>query len=186
MELNGIREAIKEILELVASVPEEYRMKTYEILLTQYLIGEEIARSSVDHVDLVGEPVEGEEYIAPIDVRAFLTQYGIDESILRNLFLIDKSGIRSIYKISTTVKSQAQIQVACLTALENALTSGRFCFSVEDVRQRLRDFKSYDKINFSTNFKNNEGLFKKLGEDEVELSSEGKSELADIIVEITS
>ena len=78
------------------------------------------------------------------------------------------------------------MQVALLTALENALKpSGRFEFSVEDVKQRCIGLKVFDSTNFAANFKNNAKLFEDLDDKEhVKLSPDGKSELAEAILAV--
>ncbi len=183
MDLNNLQESIKEIIELVDKLPEIYRLKAFEILLTHVLVGDEIAIATEQISKDYGL---GEEFVIPIDVRAMFSQYQIEEDLIHKLFLIEGDNIRHIYPITTTVKARAQIQVACLLALENALGGGKFSFANDTLRERLNDLKVYDSKNFSTNFRNNSSLFKSLEDDTcIELSAEGKSELADIIVEIT-
>jgi hypothetical protein len=127
------------------------------------------------------------EFVLPIDVRAFLQTYSIPEENIAKLFLIVGNEIRPKYKITTTKKATAQIQVALLAALENALrTAGnKFEFSVEDVRERCQNYKAYDPPNFKKHFKDNENLFKSLSDEgHVELSPDGQTELAEAIVAV--
>ena len=92
--------------------------------------------------------------------------------------------VRPIYQIKNKdVKADAQMQVAMLTALENALKpDGKFEFSIEDVRKYCVNQGVYDSTNFMTNFKKNARLFRNLKEkDHIELSPEGKTELAEAV-----
>jgi hypothetical protein len=76
------------------------------------------------------------------------------------------------------------MQIALLTSLENAIKSQdhKFEFSTETIRQRCKDHKAYDAANFSATFRKNSGFFKSLEDSEhVELSAEGKTELAEVI-----
>lgn len=182
MDFDGVDGLIEEILRLVSEVPEEYRITTYEILLSHFLIGQGFVSPEPDipEVELAAEP-----FLIPIDVRAALTQYDLDDSVLSKLFLMEGSEVRPIYILSTTQKARSQMQVACLSALENALRGGKFEFSVEAVRQKLQDLKVIDKANFNANFRNNKKMFKGLDDKEhVELSADGKAELAETILEL--
>lgn len=100
---------------------------------------------------------------------------------------MEKEEIRPTYKITTTKKSIAQIQIALLTALENAMRKqgNKFEFSKEDVRTRCQNYNVYDQANFTAHFKNNAKLFKNLdNEEKIELSPEGQTELADVITSV--
>lgn len=184
MESEEIRKIVKEILDLVVTLPEEYRISTYEVLLTQRLLGSQAIPTGMSEE----EKVAGESWniIVPIDVKAFLKTHEMSEDVLKNLFLANKSEIARTYEIVTTKKATAQIQIACLTALEHALRDGVFRFSIEEIRQRVEDLKCYDSTNFMSTFKKQKRLFKSLDDPErVELSPDGMSKLAKVITEIT-
>jgi hypothetical protein len=101
------------------------------------------------------------------------------------LFLTQGNDVRPTYKIQTTKKAQAQIQIALLSALENALRGSKFDFNIENIRQRCKDLRCYDSANFDSIFKRNIALFKGLQDAEhVELSPDGRSELAEAITAI--
>ena|GEM_PF-790309 len=181
---------IKEFIETAEKFDERYRHKIFEVLLAEYLSSLKAPERVAQEAEItIPAPVQQtpSKFVIPIDVRAFLQQYGIPEDKIQNIFVIDGENIRPTYHIKTTAKSEAQIQVALLTALENALRpGGRFEFSMEAVRQRCKDEVVYDAKNFSAHFKNNIGLFKSLKDEEhVELSPDGKAELADAILAIT-
>jgi len=190
MSTEELESKIKEFIEIAEKQPEMYRVKCFEILLTNYLTSGKTSLGlgndqQLDKGQLVPEqPVK--KFVIPIDVRAFLQQYTLSEDNIQKLFLIEGEEIRSIYTIETTKKADAQMQIALLTALENALKpNGKFEFSVENVRVRCNDHKVYDATNFKTNFKNKKKLFKDLDDEEnVELSPDGKAELAEVILEI--
>lgn len=191
MALNELEKPIKDIIALVEKLDEKYRQKSFEILLDFYLrkkLGVEVKEPKTDEEIEEGEEAEiEEEFLIPIDVRAFLTQQGISEERLYDLFYIEKEEIRRIYQITTTKKAGAQIQIALLSALENAMQrqGNKFEFSIEEVRQRCKDLKVYDGPNFRANFRNNEDLFKEIDDLEViELSPEGKTELAEVIATV--
>ncbi len=184
MESEEVRKIVKEVVDFVATLPEEYRIKTYEVLLTLRLLGSQPIPTGMSKE----EKAAGESWniIVPMDVKAFLKTHEISEDVLKKLFLANKSEIAGTYKIVTTRKATAQIQIVCLTALEHALRDGVFRFAIEEIRQRVQDLKCYDVTNFNSTFNVHKRLFKSLDDPErVELSPDGMSKLAKVIAEIT-
>jgi hypothetical protein len=179
---------IEEIIAIVEQLPEKYRDKTFELLMAKMLAGplQPILQQVIPQESKEPVPIEGRKYILPIEVRAFLKQFDFTDVILSRLFFIEGEEIRSIYAIDTVSKSKAQIQISLFVALENAIRNGKFEFSIEEVRRRATDFKVYDVPNFSANFRNNLKLFKSLEDREhVELTTEGKTQLAEYIGELS-
>ncbi len=182
MTNEELENKIKEFVEISEKLPERYRDRCFEVLLTNFLSDVKTPEEIVRKIEPV-PPEPPKKLVIPIDVRAFLQQYNISEDIISKLFITDGNEIRPVYIIKTVKKSEAQIQVALLTALENALKQGgRFEFSQEVIRGRCKDRAVYDEPNFKAHFKNNKKLFKDLtDEDSIELSPEGKTELAEVI-----
>lgn len=185
MDIKELEAPIQEIITLVEKLNEKYREKCFEILLSFYL--KEKLQSPIQPVapkEIVKLEAEKKEFIVPIDVKAFLQENDIQEEQLKKLFYMQEGEIRPIYKITTIKKATAQIHIALLTALQSALgkAGSKFEFSEEFVRQRSKDLKAYDAANFTAIFKKNAGLFKSLDDPEhVELSADGRTELADVI-----
>jgi hypothetical protein len=174
---------------LVNKLDEKYREKCFEILLNLYLRRkfETPIITPVEKISEKEEKVIHEKTPFPIDVRAFLTQNSIPEEIIGKLFLVDKDEIRPIYKITTIKKASAQIQIAFLSALENAIRKqgNKFEFSMENVRELCQSYNVYDTANFKKHFKDNSKLFKSLdNEEHVELSPEGQTELAEVMTTV--
>lgn len=178
-----------QIVKLCESIPEPYREKCFELLLRNALGGSAV---SPEETAAIGEATQeasatAGEFILPIDVRAFLSQYGLDETMLWHFFIVEGSEIRPIYKLRATKKAKAQSQHALLMSLENALVSGQFEVGIETLRDRCKDQKTYDGANFMKNIKNNSTIFKEVDDVEVLLlSPDGKSELADLLEELSS
>jgi hypothetical protein len=123
--------------------------------------------------------------ILPIDVKAFLNQYSIDEGVLKKLYFIEGNNVRHIYNLKVDKKAAAEIQHALLISLENALTNGEFRFNIEELRKRCKDLKCFDSANFTAILKKNSSLFKSLDDEEaIFLSTDGKAELADVVEEL--
>jgi hypothetical protein len=184
-----LEKPIQDIIFLVNKLEERYREKCFEILLQFYLHGKTPTPVSIKEEERHEKKKEDmkEEFTLPIDVRAFLQTYSIPEENISKLFLIVGNEIRPKYKITTAKKATAQIQIALLAALENALRTpaNKFEFSVEDARKRCQNYKAYDSPNFKKHFKDNEKLFKSLSDEaHVELSPDGQTELAEAIVAV--
>lgn len=187
MNLEELEKPIQEIIGLVEKLDEEYREKCFEILLNFYLRKEFTVEAEEEAAPGEEPERKEEEFLIPIDVRAFLHQQNISEEKLQDLFLIEKGKIRPIYKMTTTKKATAQMQITLLSALENAVRKqgNKFEFSTEAIRQRCKDLAVYDMANFSAIFNKNKSLFKSLDDPEhIELSAEGKTELAEAILQV--
>lgn len=182
-------EELQKIVELANSVPEEYRQKCFELILADALrLKQPIAPNPpVENKGAELPPVTKPQhtFILPIDVRAFLSQYGLNESILWKFFLRDGEEIRPTYQLKVTQKGTAQVQHALMQALENAIVTGQFQVEVEALRTRCSDQKCYDGKNFAAHLKNNAKLFKSIDMDQpLSLSPDGKSELAELLEQL--
>ncbi len=178
------QEELKKIIDLTKTVPEEYRQKCFELLLSNAL-----KSLSPPEPDVTPETIKdtkklktAPQFVLPIDVKAFLSQYGLDESLIWKLFIVEGTDIRPIYKLSVHKKATAQIQHTLMMALETAITTGQFQVDVESIRTRCEEQKCYDAPNFMKIIRNNESLFKSIEKDQpLTLSPEGKAELADVL-----
>ena len=186
-QIFSLEEAVKAAAELAEKLPEKFQQKGFEKVLEQLLSSRQQQPMQKEvKTDIKNEIQPTVQHIIPIDVRAFLQQYNIPEEKLQKLFLLDDGQTRPIYKISTTKKAKAQIQLTLLTALEHAVSNGKFEFGIEEIRQRCRDHKCLDLPNFSSIFKKNKNLFKDMVDQEhVELSPDGKTELSEVITEMS-
>lgn len=182
-------EELQGIVELANSVPEGYRQKCFELLLADALrVKQPFIQSPPNEnngAELPAVTKPQQPLILPIDVRAFLSQYGLDESVLWKFFLRDGEEIRPIYKLKATQKGTAQIHHALMQTLENAIIKGQFQVEVEALRTRCIDQKCYDQSNFKNNLKNNAKLFKSIdNEQPLSLSPDGKSDLAELLEQL--
>jgi hypothetical protein len=182
-------EELQKIVELANSVPNEYRQKCFELLLGNALLLKQSVTPNTPlgqvATELPPHPKNQQPFILPIDVRAFLSQYGLNETMLWKFFLRDGEEIRPIYQLRVTKKGTAQIQHALMQTLENAIIKGQFQIEIEALRTRCIDQKCYDQSNFTNNLKNNTKLFKSLDTDQpLSLSPDGKSELAELLEQL--
>lgn len=184
---ESIKEKIEEILKITNKCPENLQEKCFELLITPLIKGgrsTDVEEKSNDETDVEEEPKK--DFIISIDVKAFLHQYNVAEEKLSSLFLMQENKVRPTYSLSTTKKARGQIQIAVLSALENALKGGKFQFSIPATKNRCIELKTYDVANFQKIFKKNKELFKSLDDAEnVELSPSGKEKLAEVIIQMT-
>lgn len=183
MNLNEVRKIIDDIIEIVSDLTPEYRSIAFELLLTKYLQPE---RTTVYELDQSMSVKGQERKIIHIDVRAFLAQFGIDQYAIETLFMIGEDEIRPTYTLQPVSKLATQKQLALLLSLENALNTGSFGFDPYQLRERLETYGAYDKNHFKQNLRRLSNFFKSLeNQDWIELSAEGKAELAQTIWELT-
>ncbi|MCL5877254.1 MAG: hypothetical protein M1540_05525 [Candidatus Bathyarchaeota archaeon] len=182
-EYEKLRKPIEDIINFTNTIEEAYREKCFEILFTEYLS---------NHHETNSQPVlenkstpQLREY--PPELKAFIQQRGITEDTINKLFLRESGEIHPIYKITEKKRATAQIQVALLTAFENALatSNGAFEFSMKNARERCVDYNVYDGNDFIFNFKKCAGLFTNVDAEVVKLTPVGKDELANLIATVS-
>jgi hypothetical protein len=181
IEYEKFRKPIQDIISFTNSIDEVYREKCFEVLLNHYLSNSTGMRNSPLMLEYTNNASEAQDL--PIDLRTFLQENMISEETVNKLFLRAKGEARPIYKITEKRKAIAQIQIALLTAFENALVTpnAAFEFPMNTVRQRCVDCNVYEGTDFMFNFKNRAGLFTSLDHEVVKLTPIGKTELANIM-----
>lgn len=186
-DFDDLEKKVIRIAEIAKKLPDNLQQQGFEFLLSTLMTPKisETAHGATDE-KATKKPAPPREFTVPIDVRAFMQQYNVPEENLQKLFYIRDGEIRATYKIRTTKKAKAQIQIAELAALESALQGEKFEFSFENVRVKCKDHKCYDQPNFAKIFRNNSNHFKNLSDEEhVELSPDGKASLAETILELS-
>ena len=178
-EFEKLRKPIQDIINFANTVDERYREKCFEVLLNHYLSkGVEMKISPLMQEDsaFVASDV-------PAELKKFLQENRISEEAVNKLFSRAGEEVRPIYQITETKKAAAQIQIALLTALENALIApnGALEFQMKTARQRCVDYGVYE-TEFISNFKNRAGLFTDLDNEVVRLTPLGRTELANLLL----
>jgi len=181
-----MKEKIEEIVSICEKVNEGYRTKCFEVLMQSLLSdSKNFAPQEFPVKQVIKQEVVKKPFVTPVQVKAFMSQYGITEDNLNKIFLLEGENAEPIFNLKAKKAAKAQIQLSLLKALENALKNSGFKFSVEEVRELCKKHKCYDNANFSSIFKKYSNLFDSLEDGEnVSLSPEGKQQLADSIVEI--
>jgi hypothetical protein len=182
------RDELVQIAELAETLPEAYREKAFELLLTHSLRSHEPIQPLPE--GLLPTP-RAERHIEsqalPIDVKAFFNQHHLDLGWLEKLFHIEGTEVRPIYSLQDTTKVKAEIHLALLLAIESAIHNGQFAVDLANLRKRCQEQKCYDMANFMRHIRNNAAMFKNIEPGQpLELSVEGKKQLAELIQRMAS
>jgi hypothetical protein len=179
------RKPIQDIINFTDTIDGEYRSKCFEILLNHY-ISADTPTKTVSATEAPRRDALNIEDMSS-ETKVFLGQNNITTEMINKLFVKEKGEVHPTYKLTETRRAKAQIQIALLTALENALRgpSGVFEFSVNTVRQKCIDIKMYDGRDFYINFMDSAGLFGSLNYETIKLSATGKTELASIVLALS-
>jgi hypothetical protein len=185
------REELDQIIGLSETLPETYREKCFELLLTNLLQERNILRSpgadSTAPTRLERHNGHNEPQTLPIDVKAFFNQHHLELEILDRLFHIEGTEVRPIFSLRDTTKVKAEIHLALLLALETAIHNGQFQIDTQTLRKRCQEQKCYDMANFMRHIRNNAGLFRTIDPSQpLELSAEGKKQLAELVQRMNS
>ena len=176
-DLDSIKEQVKEISRIASAVPEEFRQKCFELLMTHLLSGGSTMSSPVPAPASapVSVPVS-----MPLPVASSPPAYSMPVSMgggysggppmtaMLSAF-VKKAGM-SIEQFSRVVgylagnvvffrepaaarAGQAQIEWALLLALRNAIVKGSFLVDAEEVRLVCQEKGVFDRRSFFTNFR---------------------------------
>ncbi|MGA2534051.1 MAG: hypothetical protein ABSG19_13565 [Candidatus Aminicenantales bacterium] len=154
MNYQELREALKEIIATVESVPGKYQEKCFEILLNG-LMGGISPRQDGVYPPPPAPPAEPAGQGIPIksQVRVFLKKTDITEDDLKKVLLFEDDDVHFIKEPKTTNSALGQIQWALLLALKNGILKNNFSVDAESVRSVCQDKGFYHAANFARNFK---------------------------------
>jgi hypothetical protein len=203
--MKTIQEIVQEIAKIAVGCPENLQQSCFEILLKHALGMEKPTNLAEKHLrettetkkeqpkSIVEESAKKQEDLSTGDlhvaVRRFLEKNDLSLDHLNQLFYKEGDQVLPLYDdLKTTRTSESQVRIPLLQGLHNAIRSGMFQTSVDNVRQEATTRKCYDKNNWGNNYTNNAGLFDfdRYTRDvkTITLSEQGKKELADVVKEI--
>jgi hypothetical protein len=182
-----LKSELAEIVELVESLPDRYRDRSFELLLSGLL-------AEPGQAGPPPPPAEQRtpgKLTVPARVRAFLGRHSITQDQLGLLVLMENDDVHFIRQPEGVKVAPGQIQWALLLALKSALLGGEMSVDPEAVRSICIERGLYDKANFASNFKKaaNASLFQKTPEPQgpaVKLSQDGEKRLAELIKSLTA
>jgi hypothetical protein len=192
MDYAKLKDSVKEIAEIAASVPEQFRDKCFELLLTNLL------RDGDDTTG--GDKGKKEERKSPEDepkpkgdgipittqLRVLMKKTDVTKDEIDKILLYDKKEVHFIKEPHTKGITTGQMEWALLLALKNAIENDSLATDPEELRSVCQDKGYYDKTNFSGVLKQerNAKLFRKAlvkqGPAEP-LSSDGQDALGELI-----
>jgi hypothetical protein len=203
MDFDRLKAEIKEISEIAQSVPEQFRDRCFDLLLSNLLNGEGRSdsrarrRDAEDGTDKGGATKDeglkfgataGKHSKIPIttQVRVLMKKTGVTEEQLETILLYDNGEVHFIKEPKPKGITTGQMEWALMLALKNAILNDSLSTDPEEVRSVCQDKGYYDKGNFSGVFKSakNAKMFKKalVSQGPAQpLSNNGQDALGDLI-----
>jgi hypothetical protein len=184
MEYTKLKGEIMEIAEIANSVPEQFKQKCFEILLTR-LVSEESREKNGKEKDTLLDKRKTDLPVTT-QLRVFMRKTGITEAELKEVVMFADNNVHFIKEPSESKITSGQIEWSLLLALKNTILNDKMCVDPEAVRSVCQEKGCYDVANFAANFKSPKykkffkGLMEPQGEAQT-LSKEGQDELASII-----
>jgi hypothetical protein len=195
MVYHKLKQEIREIADISASVPEAFRQKCFEILLT-HLVSSELHPEPPKEVKPIGEPEKKNLGKTPTTIpittslRVFMGRTQITEEELNKLVLFADGDVHFLREPAKKNISDGQISWALLVALKNCILKDSLTVDPEAVRSVCQDKGFYDTANFASTFKRPK--FAKLFKGKLEqqgnpraLTPGGEKALAELIKALT-
>ena len=198
MKYQELKEEIKAIADIASSVPEGFRDKCFELLLTNLI--DTTAKPSGNAKPPTSEKETTQELsprksptgegASPIpmkaQVRVVMRRGGVTQAELESILFYEGEEVHFVKEPHGVPNAQGQIEWALLLALKNAIENDSLSADPEAVRSVCQEKGFYDRGNFATIFKrsNNTGLFKEPLEPQGSpqpLTIEGQDALAKLI-----
>lgn len=197
MDYQTLKKEISEIAGIAASVPEEFRQKCFELLLTRLLDGAEPRKKAKEDPPAAEEKARVDPPASPgaipitSQIRVLMAKGGITADDLSKILFVEDGEVHFTKEPSHSIVARGQIEWALLIALRNGILSNNLSVDPEDVRSVCQDKGFYDKANFATNFKKEKSasFFKGKMEAQGEsrsLTLEGQQELGKLIKALAS
>jgi hypothetical protein len=189
-----LKSELKQVVDLVESLPEKYREKCFELLVAR-LLSEQLKTDGQAERDQHGKTdtsiknKTADSLSLPAKVRTFIKRYTLTEEQLRSLVIVEKGEVHFIHEPRNVKNAAGQIQWALLLGLKSALLGGEMTVDPEAVRSVCIEKGFYDKANFAATFKTpaNKGLFNGLLKPQGEtrkLTASGEEKLAEVLKEL--
>jgi hypothetical protein len=195
MDYRQLKADVKEIAEIAASVPEQFRDKCFEILLSS-LLRQEGSGTTGEHTANKEQKSDAQEETKPkgapgaipmtTQLRVLMKKTGVTKEELDKVVDYENGQVNFIREPHPKGITTGQMEWALLLALKNAILKDSLSTDPEDVRSVCQDKGYYDKANFAGVFKapRNAKLFRKAlakqGPAEP-LSSEGQDALGELV-----
>ena len=182
-----LKEHLKEIVDLVELVPEQFKILCFELLLKEAIESSRVPHgrshketkkdvsAGVEHKDVEndvdqdqaphgnsqnGSQTEISSNDLHLKTRRFLDRYSISLDRLNELFYKEDGEIKPLVEdYGSTKMAECQIRIALFQALKNGLPNGEFTTTVEAVKAECVDRKTFDGPNWAKTFKRYASFF---------------------------
>lgn len=166
MNYQELKKEIAEIAEIAESVPEAFREKCFELLVSR-LIAEptdgdrknprvqEEQDGQKDRNGNGGSNDGAANGTIPLQaqIRVFMAKTGVTAEELAAVVMMDGDQVHFVREPAATTVAAGQIEWALLLALKNGIESNKLEADPEAVRSICQDKGYYDRKNFSSYFK---------------------------------
>jgi hypothetical protein len=169
MDYETLKADVKEISDIAASVPEQFRDKCFELLLSSLLRqhGTKDREERKEERETLDDPTDSTRKTPSnipmtTQLRLLMKRTGVTPEELDKIVLYDNEEVHFIREPHDVGISTGQLEWALLLALKNIVLKDSMSADPEDVRSVCQAKGFYDKANFATNFKTpkNAKLFK--------------------------
>lgn len=159
MDFKQLKSSITEIADIASSVPEQFREKCFETLLSALLSeGKPIQK---EHDESKERQTDDDSHEKPpagsvplkAQLRVFLRKTKVTEEELNKVVLFEDGEVHFIQQPPAKNNTQGQLEWSLLLALKNAILKNSFETDPEEIRSKCIDMGVYDKANFAANFK---------------------------------
>lgn len=192
MNYEDLKDEIKEIGKISATVPEAFREKCFELLLNHLLSGQSVNTPppAADIINNDDAPPKQGNLTLPSHVKAFMRRKSVSQEQIEALVMVEEDEFHFIKEPEHGQAAKGQMEWALLIALKNGILNNILKADPEDIRSIVQEKGFYDAANFSAIFKKqkSEALFRGLLERQGEaqaLSTEGEAALASLIKELS-
>ena len=160
MDYEKLKTDIKQIAEIVSSVPDKFRDKCFELLLTNLLTLEKSDREkgseSADKEQKKGStPPDPAKTEIPktTALRVLMQKTSVTNEDLDKLLLFDNGEVHFIREPHDTGITTGQMEWALLLALKNAIEKNELSTDPEQLRSVCQEKGFYDRTNFAKTLK---------------------------------
>ena len=157
MNYEKFKTEIKEIAEISQSVPQPFREKCFEVLLTHLIgINQPTPPKKEDATPLKDKFTNRETPSAlrvPANVMAFMRRTSVTQQELEAIVMVVDGELHFIKEPSHGQAAKGQNEWALLVALKNGILNNNLVADPEEVRSIVQAKGFYDNANFATNFR---------------------------------
>jgi hypothetical protein len=201
MDFDKLRAGMQGIVELVRDVPDEFKSRAFDALLSALLDESKAVQPPPSPAGVAGaapapvvapaEPADSPSLPTPAQVKVLMQQTSLTREELAKVVTVVEGEVHFLREPDHGKLAQGQGEWALLLALKAALEGGALAADPEAVRSICQEKGFYDRANFAKNFASPKyaAWFKAPLESQGEpqpLSNEGRKALADLLRKLGS